>query len=69
MNAGGKVVDLMETLRRSAGGAAPEKASKPSKKPRKAASGQKEMLMPIQGKKRKESAAKKSASKPQRKSA
>jgi len=69
MNAGGNVVDLMEALRRSVGGAAPAKASKPSKKPRKAASGQKEMLMPIQGKKPKETAAKKSASKPQRKSA
>jgi DNA end-binding protein Ku len=43
--------------------------SKPSKKPRKAASGQKEMLMPIEGKKAKETPAKKSASKPQRKSA
>jgi DNA end-binding protein Ku len=34
-----------------------------------AASGQKEMLMPIEGKKAKETPAKKSASKPQRKSA
>src|ERR1700681_435326 len=47
--AGGNVVDLMEALRRSVGGAQPAKASKPSnskpsKKPRKAASGQKEML-------------------------
>jgi DNA end-binding protein Ku len=42
---------------------------KSSKKPRKA-SGQKEMLMPIEGKKpAKEAAAKKTASKPQRKSA
>lgn len=39
------------------------------KKPRKAASGQKEMLMPIAGKKPKEAAAKKPAVKPQRKSA
>ena len=39
-------------------------------KPRKAAAGQKEMLMPIEGKKAgKEAAAKKTASKPQRKSA
>jgi DNA end-binding protein Ku len=67
--AGGNVVDLMEALRRSVGGAQPAKASKPSKKPRKAASGQKEMLMPITGKKAKETPAKKSASKPQRKSA
>ena len=64
--AGGNVVDLMEALRRSVGGAEP---AKPSKKPRKAASGQKEMLMSIQGKKAaKETAAKKPASK-QRKSA
>jgi DNA end-binding protein Ku len=67
--AGGNVVDLMEALRRSVGGAEPSKASKPSKKPRKSASGQKEMLMPIEGKKAKETPAKKSASKPQRKSA
>ena len=67
--AGGNVVDLMEALRRSVGGAEPAKPSKPSKKPRKAASGQKEMLMSIQGKKAaKETAAKKPASK-QRKSA
>ena len=58
--AGGNVVDLMEALRRSVGGPEPAKASKPSKKPRKAASGQKEMLMPIAGKKpAKEAAAKK----------
>jgi DNA end-binding protein Ku len=69
---GENVVDLMEALRRSVGGAAAEtKASKkPAKKPRKAAAGQKEMLMPIAGKKQaKETAAKKSATKPQRKSA
>src|ERR1700688_4384632 len=67
--AGGNVVDLMEALRRSVGGAEPAKPSKASKKPRKAASGQKEMLMPIEGKKAaKETAAKKPASK-QRKSA
>jgi hypothetical protein len=41
---------------------------KASKKPRKA-SGQKEMFMPIDGKKAKQTLAKKSASKPQRKSA
>jgi hypothetical protein len=54
----------------SVSGAAPAKASKPAKKPRKAESGQKEMLMPIEGKKAsKESTAKKPASKAQRKSA
>src|ERR1700726_3781700 len=67
--AGGNVVDLMEALRRSAGGAEPAKASKASKKPRKAASGQTEMLMPIEGRKAREPPAKKSAPKPQRKSA
>jgi len=67
--AGGNVVDLMEALRQSVGGAAPAKAAKPAKKPRKAASGKKEMLMPIGGKKPNETAAKKSAFKPQRKSA
>ena len=67
---GGNVVDLMEALRRSVGGAEPAKPSKPSKKPRKAASGQKEMLRPITGKKpEKEASAKKTASKPQRESA
>jgi DNA end-binding protein Ku len=58
----------MEALRRSVGGAAQAKAGKPAKKPRKAAAGQKEMLMPIEGKK-KEAAAKKQAARPQRKSA
>jgi DNA end-binding protein Ku len=68
--AAGNVVDLMDALRRSVGGAEPAKLSKPSKKPRKAASGQKEMLMSIEGNKpAKEAAAKKTASKPQRKSA
>ena len=69
---GENVVDLMEALRRSVGGAAAEtRATKKSaKKPRKAAAGQKEMLMPIAGKKTaKEAAAKKPAAKPQRKSA
>ena len=67
---GENVVDLMEALRRSVGGAAAEtKAPKKSaKKPRKASAGQKEMLMPIAGKKPKETAAKK-PTKPQRKSA
>jgi DNA end-binding protein Ku len=66
---GGNIVDLMEALRRSVGRAASAKPSKPSKKPRKAASGQKEMLMPITGKKPAKETAKKTASKPQRKSA
>jgi DNA end-binding protein Ku len=66
----GTVVDLMEALRRSVGGAAAEtKAPKKSaKKPRKASSGQKEMLMPIEGKKPKE-AAKKPAAGARRKTA
>src|SRR5579863_1092906 len=70
---GDNVVDLMEALRRSVGGgpAAETKAPKKSgKKPRKAAAGQKEMLMPIAGKKQaKESATKKPSAKPHRKSA
>ncbi|WP_247485460.1 Ku protein [Bradyrhizobium sp. 193] len=50
---GENVVDLMDALRKSVGGAAAEsKASKkPAKKAKKAAAGQKEMLMPIAGKK------------------
>jgi DNA end-binding protein Ku len=59
-------------LRKSIGGGAAtakEAPKKSAKKPRKAVAGQKEMLMPIAGKKPKEAAAKKSASKPQRKSA
>ena len=50
---------------------AAEKApQKSAKKPRKAAAGQKEMLMPISGKKvAKETTAKKPATRPQRKSA
>jgi DNA end-binding protein Ku len=61
----------MEALKRSVGGAASEtKAPKKSgKKPRKAAAGQKEMLMPIAGKKPKETAAKKPAARAHRKSA
>jgi DNA end-binding protein Ku len=70
---GENVVDLMEALRRSVGGgpAAETKAPKKSgKKPRKASSGQKEMLMPIAGKKAsKEAAAKKPAARAHRKSA
>ncbi|UWU81479.1 Ku protein [Bradyrhizobium huanghuaihaiense] len=66
------VVDLMEPLRWSVRGEAAETKTpkKPAKKGRKAAAGQKEMLMPIAGKKpAKEAAAKKSAARPQRKSA
>jgi DNA end-binding protein Ku len=65
--AAGNVVNLMEALRASIGQA---QTSKPAKKPKKAAAGQKEMLLPIDGKKTaKEAAAKKTASKPQRRSA
>jgi DNA end-binding protein Ku len=67
---GENVVDLMEALRQSVGReAAPAKAAKPAKKARKAAAGQKEMLMPIAGKKQKETAAKKPAARSHRKSA
>jgi DNA end-binding protein Ku len=69
---GDNVVDLMEALKRSVGGAAAEtKAPKASTKtPRRAAAGQKEMLMPIAGKKpSKETATKKPAAKQRRKSA
>src|SRR6202166_1865953 len=66
---GVNVVDLMDALRKSIGGAEGAK-DKRSKKPRKVASGQKEMLMPIAGKKpAKEAAAKKPIAKAQRKSA
>jgi len=64
------VVDLMEALRRSVGKeAAPAKVDKPAKKARKAATGQKEMLMPIEGKRPKDAAAKKPATGTRRKSA
>jgi DNA end-binding protein Ku len=69
---GENVVDLMEALRRSVGSPAAETKSpkKSAKKPRKAAAGQKEMLMPIAGKKAsKEAAAKKPAARAHRKSA
>ncbi|MBR0906327.1 Ku protein [Bradyrhizobium liaoningense] len=57
---GENVVDLMEALRRSVGKeAAPQQAANPVRKPRKAAAGQKEMLMPIAGKKPAKEAAKK----------
>jgi DNA end-binding protein Ku len=57
-----ELVDLMVALRRSIGGGPSEsgRSKKPAKKPRKAAAGQKEMLMPIAGKKpAKETVAKK----------
>jgi DNA end-binding protein Ku len=64
------VVNLMEALRRSVGNEpAPAKVAKPAKKPRKATGGQKEMLMSIEGKKPKETAAKKPAPGARRKSA
>jgi DNA end-binding protein Ku len=69
---GENVVDLMEALRKSVGGAAAtsKAAEKPAKKPKKASAGQKEMLMPIAGKKpAKETAAKKPAARSHRKSA
>ena len=67
---GENVVDLMDALRKSiGGGAAAEAPKKPAKKARKAAAGQKEMLMPIAGKKPAKEAAKKPAARPQRKSA
>jgi DNA end-binding protein Ku len=69
---GENVVDLMDALRKSVGGAAAEAnpPKKSAKKPRKAAADQKEMLMSIDGKKAaKEGAAKKSATRSQRKSA
>jgi DNA end-binding protein Ku len=59
---GENVVDLIEALRKSVGGAAagPAPEKKSAKKPRRAAAGQKEMLMPIAGEKpAKETAAKK----------
>jgi DNA end-binding protein Ku len=67
---GENVVDLMEALRKSVGGAsaAATASKKPTKKSKKTTPGQKEMLMPIAGKK-KEAAAKKPAAGRQRKSA
>jgi DNA end-binding protein Ku len=56
--------DLMDALKRSIGA---EKTTK-GKKPRKASAGQKEMLLPIAGKKARKEVAKKTA-KPQRRSA
>ena len=53
----------------SGGAARRDEGRRPAKKPRKAAAGQREMLMPIEGKKPKEVPAKKRAARPQRKSA
>jgi len=55
---GGNVVDLMDALKKSIA----SEASAKGKKPRKAAAGQKEMLLPIEGKK----PAEKKAAKPER---
>jgi len=69
---GENVVDLMDALRKSVGGAAAktEAPKKPAKKTKKAAAAQKEMLMPIAGKKlAKEAAAKKPTAGTRRKSA
>ena len=48
---GENVVDLMDALPKSIGAAEPAKVSKPAKKSRRITSGQKEMLMPIAGRK------------------
>jgi DNA end-binding protein Ku len=69
---GENVGDLMEALRQSFGGTGAETKApnKSTEKPKKAAAGQKEMPMPIAGKKQaKEGAAKKPAARSQRKSA
>ena len=70
---GENVVDLMDALRKSIGrrcAAEPEPRKSRPRRPKKATPGQKEMLMPIAGKKpAKEAAAKKPAARPQRKSA
>jgi DNA end-binding protein Ku len=60
----------MEALRRSVGGGAAETESqkKPARKSQKAAPGQKEMLMPIAGKKTAKEAAAKKPAKAHRKS-
>ncbi len=66
---GENVVDLMDALRQSIGKASSTPA-KPAKRTRKASAGQKEMLMPIQGKRAaKERTVKRTVSKAQRKSA
>jgi DNA end-binding protein Ku len=65
---GENVVDLMDALRKSIGGTETKATKKPAKKSKKTSPGQKEMLMPIAGKKQaKEPAVKKPA--PKQKSA
>src|ERR1700757_1771717 len=69
---GENVVDLMDALRKSVGGAAAETKApkKPTKKAKKAAAGQKEIVIPSAEKKpAKGGGAKKPPAKPQRKSA
>jgi DNA end-binding protein Ku len=69
---GENVIDLMDALKRSVGGATtePKGTKRSAKKSRKAVDGQKEMLMPIAGKKpAKEAASKMPAAKQRRKSA
>jgi DNA end-binding protein Ku len=70
---GENVVDLMDALRKSIGGRGAvrqEPSKKPAKKSKKATVSQKEMLMPIAGKKQaKDAVAKKPTGKQQRKSA
>jgi len=68
---GENVIDLMDALRKSVGGAAADTkaAKKGIKKPRKAVARQKEMLMPIAGKKQAKESAKKPAARQQRRSA
>ena len=63
---GENVVDLMDALRQSIGAASP---AKPATKSRKASAGQKEMLMPIEGKKTPKVTAAAKKSPPKRKSA
>jgi DNA end-binding protein Ku len=68
---GENVVDLMDALRKSIGCTAKSKDPKtPTKKAKKAAAGQKELMMPIEGKKpAKSAAAKKSKAGARRKTA
>ncbi|RTE92843.1 Ku protein [Bradyrhizobium sp. LVM 105] len=67
---GENLVDLMEALRQSVGREAAPAKEKAAKKPKKASAGQKEMLMPIAGKKpAKEATAKKPTAGARRKSA
>ena len=64
---GENVVELMEALRKSVGGGAAETAAPKKSTKKRKADGQKEILMPIAG--RKQAAAKKPIVKPHRKSA